>query len=143
MRPSPVFVDTSGWCALQSAHDRYAELAQAIWGTILRDGRPLVTTSFVVGETFTALRSRETFELAWGAVERIRRVRTLRVDRPSPELEQTAFSILGTYREHRFSFVDAVSFATMNALGIRDSFAFDKHFAIAGFVRLGVDAPLG
>jgi hypothetical protein len=31
----------------------------------------------------------------------------------------------------------------MNALGIRDAFAFDKHFAIAGFMRVGIDTPAG
>jgi len=39
-----------------------------------------------------------------------------------------------------FSFVDGVSFAVMRQRKLRSAFAFDAHFATAGFSRVPVDA---
>lgn len=55
------------------------------------------------------------------------------------DLERRAFTILERYRDHAFSFVDATSFAVMRAGRIRHAFAFDAHFATAGFLRVPVD----
>jgi len=38
--------------------------------------------------------------------------------------------------------VDAISFSIMKKEGIKEAFAFDKHFAIAGFLRVGIDIPI-
>jgi uncharacterized protein len=55
------------------------------------------------------------------------------------DLERRAFGILDQYRDHDFSVVDATSFALMRAERIRHAFAFDSHFATAGFLRVPVD----
>jgi predicted nucleic acid-binding protein len=45
-------------------------------------------------------------------------------------------ALLHRYAEHPFSFVDGTSFAVMRHERIQHAFAFDTHFAIAGFVRV-------
>ena len=52
---------------------------------------------------------------------------------------QRAFAILDRYWDHDFSFVEATSFAFLWAERIRHAFAFDSHFAAAGFVRVPAD----
>lgn len=54
-------------------------------------------------------------------------------------LERRAFTLLAQFREHDFSFVDATSFALMRAERLRYAFAFDAHFATAGFLRIPQD----
>ena len=46
------------------------------------------------------------------------------------------------YSDHPFSFVDGTSFALMRQQRIRFAFAFDTHFATAGFVRIPMDFTL-
>jgi len=49
-------------------------------------------------------------------------------------IEAEAQAMLGTYHDHDFSYVDAVSFTIMKRQKIRKAFAFDKHFLTAGFL---------
>lgn len=44
------------------------------------------------------------------------------------------------YSDYPFSVVDGVSFAIMREKKIEDAYAFDIHFRIAGFNRVGVDS---
>jgi hypothetical protein len=104
--------------------------------------RPLVTTNLVVGETYTLLRSRRGFDAAWGFLGLLDRTRRLLRHRVSSEIESDAYSILRHYRDHDFSFVDATSFAFMRSAGISEAFAFDAHFATAGFTRIPLDRPI-
>jgi uncharacterized protein len=43
------------------------------------------------------------------------------------------------FADHPFSLVDATSFAVMRQQRIQHAFAFDAHFATAGFLRLPQD----
>ena len=51
-------------------------------------------------------------------------------------IENEAERILSKYSDQDFSYADAVSFALMKRLKIKNAFSFDKHFVIAGFVNL-------
>ena len=50
---------------------------------------------------------------------------------------------LTRFRDHPFSFVDGVSFAVMADEGLPSAFAFDHHFAVAGFLRVPTDCAPG
>jgi predicted nucleic acid-binding protein len=41
------------------------------------------------------------------------------------------------YADQDFSYVDATSFVTMRHRGLKNAFAFDQHFVVAGFNLLG------
>jgi len=60
----------------------------------------------------------------------------------SETLEQQAYDILQQYADLPFSYVDATSFALMRQQRIRYAFAFDAHFATAGFLRIPADIRL-
>ena len=63
-------------------------------------------------------------------IERSERIRCIWADR---RLEAVARDILRRYDDQDFSYVDAVSFATMQHEGLTDAFAFDRHFYTMGF----------
>jgi len=50
--------------------------------------------------------------------------------------EERALEIIRRHEDKDFSLTDATSFAVMSRLGIREAFAFDRHFAQYGFVLL-------
>jgi predicted nucleic acid-binding protein len=140
MTPRRIFVDTGAWFAAQVVDDaHHDEAAETLKGLVALPV-VLVTTNHIVGETFTLLRMTRGYEACRRFLELIEasaRVQRLFV---GEDLERRAFAILDRYRDHDFSFVDATSFALMRAERIRHAFAFDSHFATAGFLRVPTDA---
>jgi predicted nucleic acid-binding protein len=53
----------------------------------------------------------------------------------TPELEVVAAGTLRSYDEQDFSYVDAVSFAVMDAQQLQTAFTFDRHFDVMGYAR--------
>lgn len=139
MKLPRVFVDTGAWAAVQIVDDEcHSEAAETLRALLARPA-VLITTNHVVGETYTLLR----VTAGYGAASRFlclldKTARLERVFLPEP-LEARAFTLLAQFQDHDFSFVDATSFALMRARRLRYAFAFDSHFATAGFLRLPVD----
>jgi predicted nucleic acid-binding protein len=129
-------VDTGAWVALADQDDQYHARAAAAYPSLLRDHRRLVTTNLVVAETYIILR------LALGHAPAMAFLGNLkasaRIERvyATPDLEAEAEAILNRYRDQDFSLTDAVSFALMRRRDLATAFAFDRHFATAGFVCL-------
>jgi len=137
-----VFVDTGGWVALQDASDRHHRSAVAALPAILLSCKSLVTSNQVIGETYTYLRTMVGYAAArrfLGAVAATAKLERFFV---TEGLEREAYQILHRYAEHPFSYVDATSFALMRQERLRYAFAFDAHFATAGFMRIPVDLRL-
>lgn len=131
-----VFVDTSAWYALSDASDANHRAATIFLKQAMADYKSLVTTNHVIGETYTLMR----FSLGHSrTIEFLDHLRqSARIERIfiSQKWEEEAYSLLEKYYDQDFSFVDATSFIAMRALGIKDVFAFDRHFLIAGFTMV-------
>ena len=117
-----VFVDTSAWYGLFDVADSFHREAVRCFQRLEGDGRELVTSNHVVGESYTLLRAR----LGQAPAERF-----LRSSRDPASMtrifvpeawELAAEAILIQYRDQGFSYVDAVSFATMRQLGLQEAF---------------------
>lgn len=139
----PVFVDTGAWQATSIRRDRLHQIASSTWTRLWQTGRSLVTTNLVVGETYTSIRAHYGYDAAWHFLDLVERTNRLTRHFVNAELEAQAYAILREYRDQAFSYVDATSFAFMRTHGIREAFAFDAHFATAGFTRIPRDQPLG
>ncbi|HUP31678.1 MAG TPA: PIN domain-containing protein [Gaiellaceae bacterium] len=129
-----IFVDSSFWIGLSDElderHEDAAELLRA------HNGKPLVTSNHVVGETWTFLRKRHRHAVAMKFLDRAESAERLDIAFVSPALEREGWAWLRRRDEREYSFVDATSFALMRSLRIREAFAFDGDFAAAGFVEL-------
>lgn len=131
--PRRVFVDTGAWLALADSSDDLHTTAVAAYSTILQTGARLVTTNLVVAETYNLIRRRIGHVSAMQFLQSLRASPRLDKIYSDLELETAAEVWLQRYADQDFSFVDAVSFALMQAEDISQTFAFDKHFSTAGF----------
>ena len=126
------FVDTSFWIALRFARDDRHPDARALWEA---GPGPLLTTSLVLGETWTFLRRRAGHRRAVEFKDAVCVLNRLTVRHVDEELEAEAWRWLRRHDERPYSFVDATSFVLMRRLRIREALAFDSDFAAAGFVE--------
>ena len=107
-----------------------------MWPELLANYGRFVTTNLVVSETYTFSRNEIGFATAWDFLERTGQTPRLDIVMSDPVLEAQARRLLVKYHDHDFSYADAVSFAVLRQLGIKDAFAFDRHFEVAGFTKI-------
>ena len=132
-----VFVDTGAWIALALTRDSLHERARAAWEGLLDNGARLTTSVPVVLETFTFLdrNAARDVALAWkDSLAGLARFRLLEC--ANRDLER-AWAYFAKPELHKLSAVDATSFVLMTREKIRLAFAFDHHFASAGFRLVG------
>lgn len=137
-----VFVDSGAWFAVQVTDDAEHESARTNFPLLLDRCRSLVTSNAVVGETYTLLRLTKGYREAKRFLDKIAHSRKLERLFVSEAVEWLAYDLLERFSDHAFSFVDATSFALMRQQRIRHAFAFDAHFATAGFLRIPGDLRL-
>lgn len=125
------FVDTSYWVALQVSRDGNHAAARALWG-----GGSLLTTTLILGETWTYLNRRAGHQFAVGFLDRAQRSPSLSIVHVDEKTERDAWSWLRRHDEREYSFVDATSFAVMRRMKIREALAFDGDFSAAGFTEV-------
>jgi predicted nucleic acid-binding protein len=132
-----VFVDTGAWIALALVRDPYHAEAIDAWQRLVDSAARLITSIPIVLETFTFLDRNATRDVALLWKQRIYREKALRlVACTAADLEQS-WGYFERNDLHKLSAVDATSFAMMKRLGVNLAFAFDHHFAIAGFRLIG------
>jgi hypothetical protein len=129
-------VDTSAWVAVTNRRDQYHETAGSFYKGIFKDFHELLTTNLVVAETYILLRLDCGLETALGWWERITSSLKVKIIYADSDLTGEAITILRKYSDQSFSLTDAVTFALMKKMKITEAFAFDIHFATAGFIQL-------
>ena len=137
-----IFVDTGAWFALQVLDDAFHTKAREIFASVVKSAPRFLTSNHVVGETYTLLRTSKGYKEARRFLDIIRQSPKVFIYFAAQHTEKEAFDLLGRFQDHPFSFVDAVSFAIMKREHIDLAFAFDSHFTIAGFNRIGIDIPV-
>ncbi len=132
-----VFVDTGAWIALALTRDPLHPRASDTWALLANAGAKLHTSVSIVVETFTFLdrNTERNVALAWkDSLKVVPRLRVL--PSTSRDLEH-AWKYFERPDLHKLSAVDALSFVLMAQRRIRVAFAFDGHFATAGFRMVG------
>ena len=132
-----VFVDTGAWIALALTRDPLHARARAAWEGLLGAGIRVHTSLPVVLETFTFLdrNAARTVALAWK--DSLATVTHLQVVPATLKDLDAAWTYFDRPDLHNLSAVDALSFVLMAKRRIRVAFAFDSHFAAAGFRMVG------
>jgi predicted nucleic acid-binding protein len=134
---SDVFADSSAWYAVTNRRDGNHSIAVQRFDRLTRQGRSIITTNYVISETYTLLRTRAGFDPAWEFLRRIHTsTRISRIYVPE-NWEEDVERLLAQFDDQVFSYVDATSFVTLRRLGIHEAFSFDRDFLIAGFALMG------
>jgi len=131
--PENVFVDTSAWVALANEDDANHKKAAAVYPSLLKIQKGLVTSNLIIAETYVLLLNELGHHAAMNFLERIKTSPRIMKMYSNDDVEGDAVGILGRYDDQDFSYTDAVSFVIMKRQKIRKAFCFDKHFATAGF----------
>jgi uncharacterized protein len=119
------FVDTSAFFAALDRGDSHNSRSKEL----LSRGEALVTTEYVLVETWRLARARLGYAVAenfWGGL----RDGTASVERILPVDLDTAWEIGERFADQSFSIVDRTSFAAMERLGVHRAIAFDDDFAV-------------
>ena len=129
-----ILIDTSAFYALLDRDDANHPRAKRAWTELLKAVHALVTSNYILVETFALLQNRL-------GIEAIRAFH----DDVLP-LINSEFVTSGTHRSgvaallsasrRDLSLVDCVSFEVMRTSGINTVFAFAKHFKEQGFAIL-------
>jgi predicted nucleic acid-binding protein len=125
------FVDTSAFLAVLVANDVNHRDAERIWQRELGEGQDLLTSNYILVETTAVLQHRVGMGAVRSFVQDV--IPALRVEWVSQEDHRAATAALLAAGRRNISFVDCSSFEVMRRLGLERAFAFDRHFADAGF----------
>ena len=129
-----VFVDTSALYATLDADDLNHDRAAVQWRRLVEGQTPLVTTNYAMVETTALLQHRIGIDAIRLFQEDVRPI--LGVEWVTESEHAAGMASVLAVGNRRLSLVDCVSFAVMRGRGIRDAFAFDRHFSEQGFTCL-------
>ncbi|MDO8569982.1 MAG: PIN domain-containing protein [Candidatus Daviesbacteria bacterium] len=128
-----VFVDTSFFKAFIDKKDEFHSQALQTFENLKSSNSLLITSNYILDETFTVIRSKCGLELAKDFKKVLEEfegglkiIRVLTID--DKEAWKYFFNDWSG-----LSFTDCVSFATMTRLGLKHVATFDTHFQRAGF----------
>lgn len=131
-----VFVDTSGLYALVEKNDAHHTAARNAVEKLLRAGRKLVLTDYIVDETITLAKARSGKRVAMRVLELLEKSAGIRIEWIGSSRFEETKTFFRKHADHGYSFTDCTSFVVMNELGLTQALTTDKHFPEAGFQRL-------
>jgi hypothetical protein len=131
------FVDSGAWIALALSRDPLHRQAREQWEALQSAGARLHTSLPVVIETFTFLERNASRDVALAWKDSIYEPGTADILECRRDDLDASWAYFRRNDLHKLSAVDATSFAIMRRTRIRLAFAFDHHFAVAGFRMVG------
>ena len=127
------FVDTGAFIAVTDRSDQYHQRAAAHFRKLLQSRHPILTTNFILDETYTRLKRRLGPDAAITFGIAIKKSDQVEIQTVGEKVEKRAWEIFKKYRDQDFSYTDCTSFAVMKMEKMKTAFAFDTHFRIFGF----------
>jgi predicted nucleic acid-binding protein len=129
-----IFIDTSAFYALLDRDDENHRKAKNAWVDLLKNENILITSNYVLVETFALLQHRLGIEAVRGFQNDI--LPLVNIEFVISELHRSGVSALLSASRRNLSLVDCVSFEMMRTLEIKTAFTFDPHFKEQGFNML-------
>jgi predicted nucleic acid-binding protein len=133
MAAREVFADTSAIFALLDRRDAHHAMAAAKVGELVRAGRTLVVTDYVVTETINLAVARRGRTVAERVLDLFEQSEGIRIEWVGPVRFDAAKAFFRKHSDHGYSFTDATSFIVMRESKITEALTTDGHFAAAGF----------
>ncbi len=131
-----IFVDTSAFLAIENRRDTYHAQSLNFRDSYLKTGHTLITSDYVLDESYTIIRLRAGHIITVKFGEVLRKSQLIYIEYITAEIIEKAWDIFKTFVDHDFSFTDCTSFALMERLNISNVFTFDAHFKEYGQFNL-------
>jgi predicted nucleic acid-binding protein len=132
-----IFVDSGAWIALALSRDPLHARAREQWDLLHGAAAKLHTSVPVVIGTFTCLDRNANRDVALAWKESVCGPGKIGILPCTLRDLEESWAYFRRTDLHKLSAVDATSFAIMRRSGIRLAYAFDHHFAVAGFRLVG------
>ena len=128
-----VFIDTSAFKALFDFGDEFHEKSVKILESCQKTEKLLITSNFILDETFTLFRAFLGKPAAVEFKKDLIELKSVSLKRIFLKDEIAAWKFFVNLPGRGVSFTDCTSFALMKRLGVKEVFAFDEDFKKAGF----------
>lgn len=128
---SVIFIDTSAFLAILDADDDFHPEAKKAWGEILSSGSPLVTSNYILVETFALVQNRLGLQAVRSFQEDF--LPLLSVTWVDSTIHSAATGAFFAANRRKLSLVDCISFEVMRLASMKCVFTFDNHFREQGF----------
>ena len=99
---------------------------------LLESKKSLITSDYVLDESYTIIRLRAGHKIAVRFGEMILATALIEVRYLTKETLQEGWDIFKSFSDKEFGFTDCTSFSLMQSLQIRAAFTFDDHFSQFG-----------
>jgi len=126
-----IFIDTSAFLAVLDHDDSNHAKAAPFWEKIVSGGDLLLCHNYILVETSALVLRRLGTEAVHVFEHDV--VAILRVIWVTEDIHAAAVSAQLMASRRSLSLVDCTSFEVMRRTGVRTAFAFDRHFAAAGY----------
>jgi uncharacterized protein len=136
MASRETFVDTSGLYALVDRKDAHHPAARATVERLLRSGRRLLATDYVVVETVNLANARSGSGVAIRVLDLLEQSAGIRIEWIGAERFGMTKAFFRKHAHHAYSFTDCTSFVVMRELKLSQALTSDRHFTQAGFEAL-------
>jgi len=130
-----VFLDTGYLLALELANDINHRAALQHWQRVTQALPPLITTSYIFDETVTFFNSRGFHSKAVQVGNNLLRSPSVELIHVDKTIFHEGWSYFRQHQDKEYSLTDCISFVVMRQRGITTAYAFDHHFAQAGFIK--------
>lgn len=136
MAANEVFADTSALYALIDRRDANHAAAREAVGRLVRAGRLIVTTDYIVAETVNLANARGGKTVAVRVLDLIEQSAGIRVEWIGVERFTRTKAFFRKHADHDYSFTDCTSFIVMKEERLQEALTTDAHFVQAGFKTL-------
>jgi predicted nucleic acid-binding protein len=131
-----VFVDTSGLYALVDKSDTRHRQAREVVEKLLRAGRRLVVTDYVVTEAVNLANARSGSRVAVRVLDLVEQSAGIRIEWIGSARFDKTKAFFRRHADHLYSFTDCSSFVIMRELRLTEALTTDRHFVEVGLRTL-------
>lgn len=136
MASTEVFADTSALYALIDRRDAWHERTRAAVELVVKAGRLILTTDYVVAETLNLANVRGGNLVATRVLDLIEQSAGVRLEWIGTDRFTRTAAFFRKHADHGYSFTDCSSFVVMREERLSDVLTTDSHFVEAGFRSL-------
>ena len=128
-----VFADSSALYAFVDKRDAHHAAASQLVSELLRSGRLLLTSDYVVAEAVNLANARGGRLVAQRVLDLIDQSAGIQIEWIGPARFAAAKMFFRKHADHGYSFTDCASFVLMRELRLTEVLTTDRHFQQAGF----------